>query len=102
MANNNGNPLFNMMSGLMSGGNNMGNSNMGMQQMLMGMLQKQNPQAFSQINQLMQSGKNPKELVQKQLSGMNPQQITQLKQQASQFGINENTLNGLLKNVPRE
>lgn len=104
MANNNGNPLFNLMSGMMENNSNPlsalmggGGGNMNMQQMMMGMLQKQNPQAFQQINQMMQSGQDPKALVQKQLSGMNPQQINQLKQQASQFGISESTLNDLIK-----
>lgn len=42
------NPLMNMMNP---------------QQMLLGMLQQRNPQAFNQLQQLMQSGQNPQVLL---------------------------------------
>lgn len=80
------NPLFNMMNpnpmnllqGIM-GGNP--------QQMLMNMLQKQNPQGYAQLQQLMNSGEDPQKILEKMMSQMTPQQKAQLQQMASQFGI---------------
>lgn len=80
------NPLFDMMNvntmnlfqGMM-GGNP--------QQMLMTMLQKQNPQAFQQLQQMMNSGQDPNKILEQMMSQMTPQQKAQMQQMASQFGI---------------
>lgn len=81
------NPLKSMMPG-----NNLGNMfssvmNTSPQQMAMSMLQKQNPQGYQMLQQMMQSGKNPQDILNQLTANMNPQQIAQIKQIASQFGI---------------
>lgn len=55
--------------------------------MLMNMLKQRNPQMFSQINQMMNSGVNPNDFM-KQM-GVTPQQMEMAKQQAKKmFGNN--------------
>lgn len=57
------------------------------QNMLMNMLKQRNPQMFSQINQMMNSGVNPNDFM-KQM-GVTPQQMEMAKQQAKKmFGNN--------------
>lgn len=51
------NPLMNMMNP---------------QQMLLGMLQQRNPQAFNQVQQLMQSGQNPQVLLNNMMGQLTP------------------------------
>lgn len=81
-----GNPLFDMMNGnpaqIISG---LANANP--QQMAMNLLKQQNPQAYQQFQQLMQSGQDPQQILNQMTSQMTPQQIQQLKAFASQFGI---------------
>ena len=80
------NPLFNMMNpnpmnllqGIM-GGNP--------QQMLMNMLQKQNPQGYQQLQQMMNSGQDPQQILNEMMSKMTPEQKAQLQNIANQFGI---------------
>lgn len=64
----------------------MNQSNM-MMNMLMGNLQRQNPQAYSQIQQWMNSGQNPQQILQSMLqSGQITQaQIDQAQGIANQF-----------------
>lgn len=66
------NPLMNMMNP---------------QQMLMGMLQQINPQAFNQVQQLMQSGQNPQVLLSNMMGNLTPQQKQQFENVASQYGL---------------
>lgn len=81
------NPLKSMMPS-----NNLGNMfssvmNTSPQQMAMSMLQKRNPQGYQMLQQMMQSGKNPQDILNQLTANMDPQQIAQIKQIASQFGI---------------
>ncbi len=80
------NPLFDMMNPNpmrllqgMVGGNP--------QAMLMNMLKNQNPQAFQQVQQMMQSGQDPNKVLNDLMGKMTPQQKAQLQQMASQLGI---------------
>lgn len=57
------------------------------QTMLMNMLKNQNPQAFQQLQQMMQSGQDPNKVLNDLMGKMTPQQKAQLQQMASQFGI---------------
>lgn len=68
----NNNPLMSMLSG---GGNP--------QQILMNMLKQNNPQAFQQIEQMMNSGMNPEQAMQQM--GISQEQIAQVKNQAQGF-----------------
>lgn len=82
--------MANPLKGMMGNGGNIMQSIMGgtnPQQMMMNMLQKQNPQGFQQVQQLMQSGKNPQEVFQEMTSKMSPQQMEQFNKFAQQFGI---------------
>ena len=80
------NPLFDMMNGnpaqIISG---LANANP--QQLALNMLRSQNPQAYQQFQQLMQSGQDPQQILNQMTSQMTPQQMQQLKAFASQFGI---------------
>ena len=73
------NPLFNMM--------NQQNVNFGTQQMLMTMLQQNNPRGYQQLKQLMSSGQDPKKVLEQMTSQMSPQQLSQIQAMARQFGI---------------
>ena len=57
------------------------------QQMLLGMLQQRNPQAFNQVQQLMQSGQNPQVLLNNMMGQLTPQQKQQFENVASQYGL---------------
>ena len=57
------------------------------QQMLLGMLQQINPQAFNQVQQLMQSGKNPQVLLNNMMGKLTPQQKQQFESVAYQYGL---------------
>lgn len=80
------NPLFDMMNpnptGLLQG--MMGGNP---QTMLMNMLKNQNPQAFQQLQSMMQSGQDPNKVLNDLMGKMTPQQKAQLQQIASQLGI---------------
>ena len=66
------NPLMNMMNP---------------QQMLLGMLQQRNPQAFNQVQQLMRSGQNPQVLLNNMMGKLTPQQKQQFENVAYQYGL---------------
>lgn len=90
MGGQNSNPMsliMNMMNG--------GNSNKMLMDMAMGMLQKQNPQAFQQVQQLMQSGRNPEELINEQLKQYKPEQVQELKKMATTYGVPKDILDKL-------
>ena len=57
------------------------------QQMLLSMLQQRNPQAFNQVQQLMQSGQNPKVLLNNMMGKLTPHQKQQFENVASQYGL---------------
>lgn len=61
----------------------------------MNQLQSKNPQGFQIVNQMMNSGGNPKQLLQQLISKSNPQQLQGIMQQAKQFGVPDNILSQL-------
>lgn len=63
--------------------------------MMLGQLQVRNPQMASQINQAMQNGVNPKNLMKQMLGKSNNEQIQQVMTQAKQFGCPDEVLNQL-------
>ena len=63
--------------------------------MMLGQLQARNPQMASQINQAMQNGANPKNLIKQMLGNCNNEQIQQVMTQAKQFGCPDDVLNQL-------
>lgn len=82
------NPLMNILKGM---GNNP------IQNLLMNQLQQVNPQGYSFIQNAMRLKQNPETLLndllkQRNLSG---NQLSQLKQQAQQYGVPSNVLNKL-------
>lgn len=79
--------LLNMMSG--------GKSNQMLMNMALGMLQKQNPQAFQQVQQLMNSGANPEQLLRQELKRHSPEEINQLKNMASSYGVPKEVIDKL-------
>lgn len=80
------NPLFDMMNGNpMKIIGQMANTNP--QQLLMNMLKQQNPNGYEQLQQMMNSGQDPRQILNQLTSNMTPQQMQQLKAYASQFGI---------------
>lgn len=64
----------------------MNQSNM-MMNMLMGNLQRQNPQAYAQINQWMNSGQNPQQIINQMLQSgqITQQQLSQAQGMAQQM-----------------
>lgn len=60
---------------------------MNLQQMAMDLLRQRNPQGYQQLQQLMQSGQDPKKITQQMMSNLSPQQKAQVEQMAHQFGI---------------
>ena len=80
------NPLFDMMNGNpMKIIGQMANTNP--QQLLMNMLKQQNPNGYEQLQQMMNRGQDPRQILNQLTSNMTPQQMQQLKAYASQFGI---------------
>ena len=63
--------------------------------MMLGQLQARNPQMANQINQAMQNGTNPKNLMKQMLGNSNNEQIQQVITQAKQFGCPDEVLNQL-------
>ena len=57
------------------------------QQILLGMLKQRNPQAFNQVQQLMQGGKNPQVLLNNMMGQLTPQQKQQFESVAYQYGL---------------
>lgn len=60
--------------------------------MLMGQLQSRNPQMASQINQAMQSGVNPKNLMKQMMGNVDNNQMQNVMGQMKQFGCPDNVL----------
>lgn len=77
-----GNPLFDMMN---KNSSNIFTGNP--QQILMNMLKQQNPQGYNQLQQMMNSGENPQQILEQLTNNMSQQQMQQLRAYASQFGI---------------
>lgn len=73
----NPNPM-NMLQGLAS---------MNPQQLVMNMLQQQNPEAFKQVQGMMQSGQDPNQILSQMMDQLSPQQKQQIQAMAKQFGI---------------
>lgn len=65
--------------------------------MLMSQLQRSNPQAFSFINNAMQSGQQPEELLNKMMKeyNMTGAKLEEFKKQAHQAGVPNDILNKL-------
>lgn len=63
-------------------------------QMLMGRLRNQNPQAFSQINNAMNSGANPKDFMQQMMKNGNisPEQMSSVLNQAKSMNVPDEVL----------
>ena len=59
----------------------------------MGQLQARNPQVANQINQAMNSGTNPQELMRQMMGNMNNTQVQNALNQARQIGVPDNILN---------
>lgn len=62
-------------------------ANMNPQQMVMNMLQQQNPEAFKQVQGMMQSGQDPNQILSQMMDQLSPQQKQQIQAMAQQFGI---------------
>ena len=60
--------------------------------MLLGNLRSQNPQAYQQIMQTMNSGGNPQSILKQLLTNSNSNMTAQVLQQAKQFGVPDNVL----------
>lgn len=60
--------------------------------MLMGRLRNQNPQAFNELQGLMNSGKNPNQILNEMLSSgrFTPEQIQQAQNMANQYSSGNN------------
>lgn len=59
----------------------------------MGQLQSRNPQMASQINQAMNSGTDPKNLIKQMMGNVDNSQMQSILNQAKQFGCPDNILN---------
>lgn len=59
----------------------------------MGQLQAQNPQAFQEINQAINSGVNPQQFMKQVIGNINPEQMQQVLQMGKQFGVPDEVLN---------
>lgn len=59
----------------------------------MGQLQSRNPQMASQINQAMNSGTDPKNLIKQMMGNVDNSQMQSVLNQAKQFGCPDNILN---------
>lgn len=58
----------------------------------MGQLQAQNPQAFQEINQAINSGVNPQQFMKQVMGNATPQQMQQVLQMGKQFGVPDEVL----------
>lgn len=61
----------------------------------MNQLQAKNPQGFQVLNQMMNNGGNPKQILQQMMGNTNSQQLQGIMQQAKQFGVPDNILSQL-------
>lgn len=59
----------------------------------MGQLQSQNPQAFQTINQAINSGSQPQQIVKQLIGNISPQEMQQVLQMGKQFGVPDEVLN---------
>ena len=57
------------------------------QKIVMNMLKQQNPQAFQQVQGMMQSGQDPNKILSQMMDQLSPQQKQQIQAMAQQFGI---------------
>ena len=73
----NPNPI-NMLQGL---------ANMNPKQLVMNMLQQQNPKEFQQVQDMMQSGQDPNKILSQMMDQLSPQQKQQIQAMAKHFGI---------------
>lgn len=64
--------------------------------MMIQALQRNNPQAYNQLQSIMASG-NQNQAINQMLSQANPQQISQLRMMAKQFGLNDSDINKFIK-----
>ena len=55
-------------------------------------IQSQNPQAFQIVNQAMNSGSNPMQLIKQIMGNGSPQQMQDIMTQAKQFGVPDEVL----------
>lgn len=55
-------------------------------------IQSQNPQAFQIVNQAMNSGSNPMQLIKQIMGNVSPQQMQDIMTQAKQFGVPDEVL----------
>lgn len=60
--------------------------------MLMGNLQKKNPQGYQMVNQMMQSGGNPEALLKQVMNGASPEQRQQILNTAKSYGAPNDVL----------
>lgn len=58
----------------------------------MNQLQTRNPQGFQQVNQMMNSGANPQNILKQMMGGSNPQHMQIVMQQAKEMGVPDNVL----------
>ena len=61
----------------------------------MNQLQAKNPQGFQMVNQMMNSGGNPQQLLHQLVGKSSPQQLQGIMQQAKQFGVPDDILSQL-------
>jgi hypothetical protein len=61
--------------------------------MAMNMLKNRNPQGYSQLNQMMQSGANPQQILQQMIGKVSPEQMQNVMQMGKQFGVPDDVLN---------
>lgn len=61
----------------------------------MNQIQAKNPQGFNLVNQMMNSGSNPQQLLKQMMGNVNPQQLQGIMQQAKQYGVPDNILSQL-------
>lgn len=55
-------------------------------------LQSQNPQAFQVVNQAINSGANPMQMMKQFIGNISPQQMQDIMTQAKQFGVPDQVL----------
>ena len=60
--------------------------------MLMGQLQSKNPQMFQMINQVMQKGSNPQDILKQMIGKSSPEQMQQVLTQAKGMGVPDDIL----------
>lgn len=82
---------FSLLAGMVNGGR----SDAMLVSMAIGMLQKQNPQAAQQVQQMMSSGQSPEVAIKNATSKMNPQELAAVKQMLAQNGAPRDVLNQL-------